>query len=106
MYSSSDSMQVMVDKLSSVALGDCIFEVSDDNRMITCSVTDDVNTYPVRALIMNDENIWVVNGFRMIYPKREPTHSYIVTLGELVDALKGKGYDEGIEFLNQLSGLS
>lgn len=105
---SSDSfeegkMTEMINKLSSVALGNFIFKEVDD-RTIECIVSDDINEFKLRILSLNDENIWEVTRVKLsLHPLPEPTKSYSIALCELIDSLEGKGYSEGIDFINRLS---
>lgn len=103
MYSSGSGSKMgeLVNKLSSVALGNFIFE-EDDNE-IRCKVTDDVNVYSLRRLIMDDNNVLEVNRYRNTGPRTEPTRSYAIAMNELIDSLDGKGYSEAIDFINKLS---
>lgn len=103
MYSSGSGSKMgeLVNKLSSVALGNFIFEEGDNE--IICKVTDDVNVYSLRRLIMDDNNVLEVNRYRNIGPRTEPTRSYAIAMNELIDSLEGKGYSEAIDFINKLS---
>lgn len=103
MYSSGSGSKMgeLVNKLSSVALGNFIFDEVDNG--IICKVTDDVNTYSLRSLVMDDNNVLEVNRYRNIGPRTEPTKSYAIAMSELIDSLEGKGYSEAIDFINKLS---
>lgn len=98
----SETMQKMIDALSSVTLGNCMYKEAD-NSTILCKVTDDVKEYNLRALVMTKDNVWKVETLNSNFPTNEPTRSYAVTLCELIDAFDGKGYRDGIEFINRLS---
>lgn len=98
----SESMQKMIDLLSSVTLGNCMYKEAD-NSTILCKVTDDVKEYNLRALVMTEDNLWRVERLSSSLPTNEPTRSYAITLCELIDAFDGKGYSEGIEFITKLS---
>lgn len=103
MYSSRSDhkMKNMIDKLSSISLGNIIFE--EINNGIIAKVDDGVKIYHLKRLIMNDKNIWEVHSYRQPYPDDEPARSYASALCELINALNGKGWDEGIDFINRLS---
>ena len=107
LYSSDQSeskMAEMINKLSSVALGNFIFKEEEGGRSIQCLVSDDVNDYGFRRLILDENNVWEVNRYRHRLPDfPEPTKSYLLALSELIDALDDKGYKDGIEFINKLS---
>lgn len=95
-------MGELINKLSSVALGNFIFDEVDGDGII-CKVTDDVNTYSLRSLVMDDNNVLTVSRYKNIGPRTEPTKSYAAAIGELIDSLDGKGYSEAIDFINKLS---
>lgn len=103
LYSSkSESINKIINLLSSVALGNFIFE--EDNNEINCKVTDDVDTYLLGRIRFDENNLLeVTDDNNLSLPTEEPTKSYSLAILELIRSLDGKSYNYSIEFLNKLS---
>lgn len=106
MYSNNsieNPMNELASKLSSVSLGSTKFTVGDKSIMCGLDSNSGDNIYPLAYLNLDDSNILRYSRIRSMVPKNDPSHSYAVTLLELVSSLDGLGYNEAIEFINKLS---